>query len=138
MSNQFFLSYLRVSLGLVILYISYLHYCLTMSPLVYPMEEDTTSSASASTKNVSDADVRHVDSAELDYIPRKYLGGVQGPPLLKVVSLVGAIGRLLFEYDQGVLSVSQDTNTQLPRQGTRRLAEVALVRPLVLIVNLKM
>ncbi|KAE8358133.1 general substrate transporter [Aspergillus caelatus] len=62
-------------------------------------------------KDDSEEGIRHLESITLDYTPRKYFFGLRGPPLMRGVTAAGAIGFLLFGYDQGVFSgvnTSQD------------------------------
>ncbi|OJJ02059.1 hypothetical protein ASPVEDRAFT_132485 [Aspergillus versicolor CBS 583.65] len=55
-------------------------------------------------KDEASQESRHVEALPTDFKSRRYLGGLRGQPLVRAITLAGAIGFLLFGYDQGVLS----------------------------------
>ena len=56
-------------------------------------------------KDENGEETRHIEAATPNYTPHKYFFGSRGPPLVKGITLAGAIRFLLFGYDQGVFSV---------------------------------
>ncbi|KAF5009444.1 hypothetical protein FDECE_4326 [Fusarium decemcellulare] len=61
-------------------------------------------SDSTSKSEGSGSETRHVDVVEAHYERLRFCGGIRGPALMRVITLCGGIGFLLFGYDQGVLS----------------------------------
>lgn len=51
-------------------------------------------------------------SLNSNYTRKRYLFGAQGNTLLAQVAIAGSIGFLLFGYDQGVLGVRQQYQTE--------------------------